>query len=205
MIGSLIIYTFNITLALVIVLLNYNIPHRLREDRMILGLIFLILMEMLIQWGMQVELTADGSGGSIRFLIFGLMYAPIVFLIGQTKRDGLSLQKAMIHGIPFSIFMVLFLIWLLSPEENNYTQINWMVNGVVLLSFIAYFAAGMIFIRREKNKNNTLFPRFLFVFWGMGLGLLCTGMVVRSEERRVGKECIYVCLNCQCKYNCCLM
>lgn len=178
MIGSLIIYTFNITLALVIVLLNYNIPHRLREDRMILGLVFLILMEMLIQWGMQVELTADGSGGSIRFLIFGLMYAPIVFLIGQTKRDGLSLRKAMIHGIPFSIFMVLFLIWLLSPEENNYTQINWMVNGVVLLSFIAYFAAGMIFIRREKNKNNTLFPRFLFVFWGMGLGLLCTGMVV---------------------------
>src|SRR5690625_7780769 len=98
MIGSLIIYTFNITLALVIVLLNYNIPHRLREDRMILGLVFMILMEMLIQWGMQVELTADGSGRSIRFLIFGLMYAPIVFLPGSSKRDGLALLSVMFHG-----------------------------------------------------------------------------------------------------------
>jgi len=174
MMWGLIIFTFNLTISLVVFLMNYYTPHRSPKDRMIGIFVSVVMLEMILQLGM----AAEKPGKSVEFLVFGLVYAPILYLTGRSGKEVLSVRKIALHSIPFLIFVVLFLIWMFfATGEEDFRQIYPIVNAAVLLSFIAYYAAGRIFVRRGGNEVRSISLRYLFMFWGMGLIVLGAGWV----------------------------
>lgn len=176
---SLIIFTFNLTISFVIFLLNYYTPHRSPKDRMIAVFVAVVMLEMIFQFGV----SAGKSGESVEFLVFGMVYAPVLYLTGRCEQAVLSVRKIVMHSIPFLIFIALILIWMLYPSEGKKIQwVNRMANALVLMSLIVYFAAGVIHAKKEVNAVRTLYRPYIFVFGGMVLIILGAGLIFESSS-----------------------
>src|SRR5690625_7576871 len=101
---------------------------------------------------LQLGMAAEKPWKSVEFLVFGLVYAPILYLTGRSGKEVLSVRKIALHSILFLIFVVLFLIWMFfATADEDFWQIYPIVNAAVLLSFIAYYASGRNFVRWRGN------------------------------------------------------
>lgn len=176
MIFSLILFTFNLTLSLVVLVLNRNIPDRLPADRLIAFFVVIFMLDMSFGIGSAAGLSENGIM-LLPSLFFGYVYAPFLFFISFTSEEKPIQRKKIIHGVPpFISLLVVLVLLVFSFEEKTLRRIYWMLNAGVILSCMGYFFTRMVLLQRGM-KVNFFSNRFLYWFWGVCLVSLAASWI----------------------------
>lgn len=163
---SLIVFTFILTISLVILLLNRSVPHRSRVDEITFYFILVIGLHMVFLIGNIMALKM------VRFLpmAFGYFYGPFLYLVLFTRsKEAIPRKKLFYHTLPFCIAILVYFYMLVSYRNDKELMrliFSYLDIGS-LVSITLYLFAGLILVSREGAENRLLNPskRLWLIFW----------------------------------------